>query len=52
MKIELNGEALILLEDFIKYANLDPETMANVMYYDVTGFKQKLKQLEKEFNIN
>jgi hypothetical protein len=47
MKIEVTGEALKLLEDFIKYAKYDPEEMANAMYYDLDGFNHRRNLLEK-----
>ena len=47
MKVEINGDALKLLEDFIKYAKLDPEAMAEAMWYNIDGFNERLRLLEK-----
>lgn len=44
----ISGEALELIEDFIKYSELDIEAMADLMYYDYDGFKRKLKTLKKQ----
>jgi hypothetical protein len=44
----INGEALELLQDFIKYSELDMEAMADLMYYDYEGFKMKLNILKKQ----
>jgi len=46
IKLKKDGDAHRLLEDFIKYARLDPEAVASVMQYDVTGFLLRLKDLE------
>jgi len=50
MKIEVTGDGLKLLQDFIKYANLDPEVMASGMFYELDGFIRRLKHLEKAMN--
>jgi len=50
VKIEIQGDALKLLEDFIKYAKLKPETMAEVMYYDLDGFNRRINLLENTIN--
>jgi len=47
MKIEITGDALKLLQNFIKYAKYDPEAMAEVMYYDLDGLNCRRNQLEK-----
>lgn len=44
----ISGEALELIQDFIKYAELDMEAMADLMYYDYEGFKWKLSKLKKQ----
>jgi len=51
VKIEVNGEALKLLEDFVKYAKLYPEEMADIMYYDLDGLNRRRNQLEKVVNL-
>ena len=47
MTIKISGDALKLLEDFIKYAKLDPEAMAEMMMYDLDGFNRRRILLEK-----
>ena len=47
MKIEVTGDALELLEDFIKYGKADPEAMAEIMWYNPDGLKERLCSLEK-----
>lgn len=44
----ITGEALEFFKDFIKYAELDMEAMADLMYYDYEGFKRKLVKLKKQ----
>lgn len=44
----ITGDALKFVQDFIKYAELDPEAMADIMYYDYDGFKQRLRALKKQ----
>ena len=39
MRINVEGEALKLLQDFIKYSNFDPESIADAMSYDLDGFQ-------------
>ena len=48
MSKTISGEALDFIEDFIKYSELDMAAMADLMYYDVDGFKWKLKELKKQ----
>jgi hypothetical protein len=45
---KVSGEALELIEDFIKYSELDMEGMSDLMYYDIDGFKRKLVMLKKQ----
>jgi len=47
MKIEVTGEALKVLEDFIKYSQLDPAAVASAMMYDVDAFKRRIALLQK-----
>ena len=47
MIIEVKGEALKVLEDFVKYAKLEPEEMSAVMMYDFDGFQYRVRLLEK-----
>lgn len=47
MKIDVTGEALKVLEDFIYYSKRDPEALADVMEYDIDGFKKRIRLLEK-----
>lgn len=46
----ISGEALDLIEDFIKYSELDMDAMADLMWYDIDGFKWKLARLKKEID--
>lgn len=46
MNIEINGDALKLLEDFIKYSKINPAAMADVMMYDFGGFNHRRNLLE------
>jgi len=46
--LNISGEALELIQDFIKYSELNLEEMADLMYYDYEGFKWKLKELKKQ----
>ena len=48
---KLSEEALELVYDFIKYSELYPNDMADIMYYDVDRFKRKLKQLKKQIGV-
>jgi hypothetical protein len=50
MKIELEGDALKLFEDFLKYANMNSEEMADLMYYDHDSFKLRLRVLRKMYD--
>jgi hypothetical protein len=45
---DIKGDALIILEDFIKYSELYPNEMAAVMWYDVDGFKSSVELLKKQ----
>ena len=47
--IKIQGEALKILYDFLKYAELNPEKLANAMNYDLTGFKIRTKQLYEAY---
>jgi len=47
MTITIDGDALKLLEDFIKYGQLDPEASAKAMQYDENDFKKSLVDLER-----
>lgn len=46
--IDIKGDALIFLEDFIKYAELYPDEMASVMWYDIDAFKSSVRLLKKQ----
>lgn len=50
MIIDINGDALRLLEHFIYYAT-DPDwqSLADAMYYDRFGFRQRIHQLAMAF---
>ena len=47
----ISGEALNFIEDFIKYSELDIAAMADLMYYNIDGFKWKLRELKKQMEI-
>lgn len=47
MKINVDGEALKLLEDFIYYSENDPQAVANIMMCDIIGFRQRILLLQK-----
>lgn len=44
-KIELYGDAEMLLNDFIYASKRDPETVADALGYDYDGFKNRLRAL-------
>jgi hypothetical protein len=46
-KYNIEGEALELLDHFIHYAEIYPDGMASVMYYDIDAFKYRVKELKK-----
>jgi len=47
MRIEIEGDALKLLEDFLKYARMYPEEMSSVMMYDLDAFNRRRNLLQK-----
>ena len=47
MLVELDGDALIFLQDFIKNAKIDPIAIADVMRYNHATFMARLAVLEK-----
>lgn len=47
-QIELNGNAPQGLEDFIKYANLNPESAASIQHNDLNGFKQRAALFQRK----
>ena len=49
MKIKVDGDALRILYDFLKYARLYPEKMSGVMNYDNREFIKRVRQLEKAY---
>lgn len=49
--LKIEGEALELLDDFIKYAEINTEEIADAMYYDTQGFRAKLRQLKEQVNL-
>lgn len=48
---DIKGDALVILKDFIKYAELYPDEMASVMWYDIDAFKSSVKLLKKQIEI-
>ncbi len=46
----LSPESIKFIQDFIKYSELDMDAMADLMYYDIDGFKWEIKRLKKEIN--
>lgn len=46
----LSPESIKFIQDFIKYSELDMEGMADLMYYDIDGFKPRLARLKKEID--
>ena len=50
MRIEVRGDALRILYDFLKYSELFPELMANAMNYEIDGFKRRVKQLARAYD--
>ena len=49
MKIEVYGDALRLLRHFLEYGERNMAAVADAMYYDHMGFKNRLKQLRKAY---
>lgn len=47
---KLSSEAISFIKQFIRYAELDMEGMADLMYYDYDGFKSRLARLKKEID--
>jgi hypothetical protein len=45
---KLSPEAISFIKQFIYYAELDMEGMADLMYYDIDGFKWEVSRLKKE----
>ena len=45
---KLSPEAISFIKQFIHYAELDIEAMADLMYYDYDGFKWEVSRLKKE----
>jgi len=45
--MKITGDALKLLQDFIKYGFLFPDAMAEAMYYNTDGFVERLRLLER-----
>ena len=50
MKIELDGDALQLLDDFLKYGQTMRDEVADAVYYDYDGFSRSLKMLQKAYD--
>ena len=50
MTIEVKGDAHRILYDFLKYAVLYPEKIANTMNYDIDGFQCRVQQLVKAYD--
>lgn len=48
--VSLSPEAISFIKQFIHYAELDMEGMADLMYYDYDGFKSRLARLKKEID--
>jgi hypothetical protein len=50
MNFKIEGGALELLRDFIRYAKKYQEEMADVMHYDPVGLNRSRNLLEKAVN--
>ena len=50
MGVEVSGDALCILHDFLIYSELYPEMMADVMHYDIDRFKRRVDQLAQALN--
>ena len=50
MKLELNGDALKLFEDFLKYGRTNTDEMADAMWYDTDGFTSRLIRLQRAYD--
>lgn len=46
-RVELRGDALKLLSQFIDYAKANPGEFADLMYYVPEEFVKRLRKLEK-----
>ena len=46
MKLDIHGDALKLLDDFIYLAKLDFRSLACAMWYDEMGFLKRMRHLE------
>jgi len=50
MVIDIDGEALRLLDHFVYYAIYHLESMASAMDYDSDGFYRRARALERIYN--
>lgn len=46
MKIEISGDGLKLLEDFVYYGEVNEAEICSAMYYDELGFVKRLIALK------
>jgi len=49
MKIDITGDALRLLDQFIHFASLYPERLADAMWYDLDAFLCRLRCLDQAY---
>ena len=51
MTIKLTGDTLDFVKDIIRYGKRYPESMADIMVYDVDAFIASLNQLDRALSI-
>lgn len=49
-KVVLRGDALKLLYTFVDYAKAYPEDVADVLQYNLDGFKERTAQLDRQLS--
>lgn len=50
MRLDINGDALKLFEDFLKYGRTNIDEMATAMWYDAEAFTIRLKWLQSAYD--
>lgn len=50
MNIDIDGSALVLLEDFLYYGYKYPAELADTMYYEHDAFKSRLKRIQDAYD--
>ncbi len=50
MRLDINGDALKLFEDFLKYGRTNIDEMADAMWYDSDAFTNRLGSLQRAYD--